>query len=195
MKVEYRDRYELGPARGMTLVELLVVIAIAAMLMGIAAPSFQQTFSETRVATRANELVSALAMARSEAIRRNIRVTLCKTADISATPLACDEHASWNQGWILFVDNVHVAGNGVGVIDGPDTPLRVFPIDSGTTLEGGLNYAAGISYLPSGVSRGIKTGGVAGLANGSFALCGGAKGRKIIINTAGRARTEALACD
>jgi type IV fimbrial biogenesis protein FimT len=192
-----RDQTQLpacSQTQGMTLVELLVAVAILAILLGIGVPSFQQTFAETRVATRSNDLLSALAMARSESIRRNIRVTLCKTADLTTAPLTCNENASWDQGWLLFVDNVHVAGNAAGVIDGDDSILRVFPLQSNGTLSGGTNYAAGVSYLPSGVSRGIKAGGVAGLANGSFTICDGEKGRKLIINSGGRVRTEKLAC-
>lgn len=181
--------------RGMTLIELLVVIAIAAVMMGLAVPGFQETFSQTRVATRSNELLSALAIARSESARRNSRVSLCKTTDIAATPLACDENAGWEKGWILFVDHTHVSGNNLGVIDGTDIPLRVFPEGVGITLDGGTNYAGGISYMPNGASRGIKAGGVNGVANGSFKICGTGKGRKIILNTAGRARVEALDCE
>ena len=181
--------------KGMTLIELLVVIAIAAVLMGLAVPSFQETFSQTRVATRSNELLSALATARSEAARRNSRVSLCKTTDIAANPLVCDEGAGWEKGWILFVDHTHVSGNNLGVIDGTDIPLRVFAEGVGITLDGGTNYASGISYMPNGASRGIKADGVNGVANGSFFICGTDNGRKILINTAGRARVEALDCD
>ena len=181
-------------SRGMTLIELLVVIAIAAVLLGVAVPGFQQTFAETRAATRASDLVGALATTRSEAIRRNVRVTLCKTSNPSATPLACEATATWNEAWLLFVDHVHVPGNVVGVIDGADQVLRVFHPQGRGTLSGGANYALGISYLGNGASRGVKAGGAAGLPNGTFTHCVNGKERKIIVNASGRVRVAKGTC-
>ncbi len=194
MQSKDKRGYARSRAMGVTMLEILVAIAILAILLGIGVPSFRETFAEARATTRANDLARALAMARSEAIRRNIRVTLCKTADLAANPLACDANATWDQGWLLFVDNVHLAGNVVGVIDGADSLVRVFPAQGTGTLDGGVNYAGGISYLPSGVSRGIKAGGAAGVANGSFTICDGDKGRKLILNTTGRVRVETFVC-
>ena len=194
MRIKHRHRHARGRTSGVTLLELLVVMAIAAVLLGVAVPGFQQTFAETRAATRASDLVGALAMTRGEAIRRNVRVTLCKTSDPAATPLACEAAATWNEAWLLFVDNVHVPGNVAGVIDGADQVLRVFHPQGKGALSGGANYALGISYLGNGASRGIKAGGVAGLPNGTFTHCVDGKERKIIVSASGRVRVAKGAC-
>jgi type IV fimbrial biogenesis protein FimT len=179
---------------GVTLTEMLVVVAISAILLGIGVPGFQQVYADIRLSSRANELSAALFMARSEAIRRNLRISLCKSEDTSATPPTCDESAGWNEGWVLFVDNVHLAGNELGVLDGEDTVIKVFDAQGAGTLSGGTNYARGISYLPSGVSSGIKAGGVAGLPNGTFTVCLAGQSRKLIINSTGRVRVESATC-
>lgn len=65
--------------RGFTLIELIVTIAILAILLGLAAPSFRDLIENNRTATRTNDLVAALNFARSEAIKRGVDVSLCRT--------------------------------------------------------------------------------------------------------------------
>lgn len=55
---------------GLTLVEVLVAIAIAAVMMGLAAPSFVQALARTRLEGAATTLAMDIQFARSEAIRR-----------------------------------------------------------------------------------------------------------------------------
>jgi type IV fimbrial biogenesis protein FimT len=74
---------------GFTLVELLVTIAIAAILMGVAVPSFSTFIATQRIKTAAFDLTSTLIQARSEALKRNASVTLA-----SAT-------GGWQNGWVL----------------------------------------------------------------------------------------------
>ncbi len=177
---------------GFTLPELMVTVAVAVILLGLAVPSFRDTIIRNRLATQANELVTALNLARSEAIKRGVRVTVCKTADPNAASPSCSSSADWQQGFIVFVDNTHLPGNTKGVIDDADVRLRVFGTLTGSTLTADSNFARAVSYFPSGVSRGIKSDGNDGLADGTFTLCNLGKGRKIIINTTGRVRTEEL---
>lgn len=87
--------------QGFTLVELIVTLAVAAILMGTAVPSFTSLVNSNRLATQANDLLGAMMIARSEAIRLNRRVILCSSSD-GAT---CSSDAGrWN-GWIVFADN------------------------------------------------------------------------------------------
>ena len=55
--------------QGFTLVELIVTLAVAAILMGTAVPSFTSLVNSNRLATQANDLLGAMMIARSEAIR------------------------------------------------------------------------------------------------------------------------------
>lgn len=56
--------------RGFTLLELLVVIAIMSITLGIGLPSMQSMISSNRLTASANDMVAALLMARSEAIKQ-----------------------------------------------------------------------------------------------------------------------------
>lgn len=175
--------------RGFTLIELLVTLSIVAIMASIAVPSFQSFIGQTRLTTQANDLVTALNFGRSEAVKRGVRVTVCKTASPAAASPECTTSGGWQQGWVVFVDNSQVTGNTAGTIDGSgtgtDQRLRVFGTLQGSTLSGGTNFANWISYLPSGRSRGNT-----GLANDTFKLCNGGKGRNIVVNSAGRISVE-----
>lgn len=83
--------------RGFTLIELMVTIAVMAILLGIAVPSFTNAVLGSKLGSYANNFVASVNMARSEAIKRNIRVTLCATADGSS----CAASGGWDQGWIV----------------------------------------------------------------------------------------------
>ncbi|MDP2030643.1 MAG: GspH/FimT family pseudopilin [Thiobacillus sp.] len=170
--------------RGFTLVELLVTLAVGAILLAIAIPSYGFLVDASRLATVTNDLVSALQLTRSEAIKRRQRVTVCKTGNAMAIAPACDSGAGWHQGWLIFVD-----GGTRGVIDSGDTLLRVQGSASAGATITANNYSSFISYLSSGVSQGAN-----GLANGTLHVCVAGKQRDIIINTTGRPRLDTSTC-
>ena len=54
--------------KGFTFLELIITIAIAAILLGIAIPSFQSLISSTRIYSQTRTLFNTLVMTRSRAI-------------------------------------------------------------------------------------------------------------------------------
>jgi len=76
---------------GFTMVELMVAVAILGILAGFAAPAFRDMMVNERVKSASFELTAALTVARSEAIKRNVSVTLTPT---SAT-------TDWAAGWTM----------------------------------------------------------------------------------------------
>lgn len=63
--------------RGFTLVELMVTVAILAIILGIAFPNMRELIINGRITTQTNELISSLSLARSEAIKRGLDVSVC----------------------------------------------------------------------------------------------------------------------
>ncbi|MFZ6048042.1 GspH/FimT family pseudopilin [Pseudomonas sp. CR3202] len=82
---------------GFTLVELMVTVVVLAVLLGIAVPSFTDVTLGSKLRSQANDLAAGVALARSEAIKRNQAVTLCASADGAA----CATSGGWHQGWIV----------------------------------------------------------------------------------------------
>lgn len=116
-----------GRAGGFTLIELLVTIAIAAIITGLAAPSFKKMMDSNRIQTTASALQSDMMFARTEAVKRGTWVSLCPSSDQST----CTTTNAWESGWIIFYDKT-----GNGVFDASvDTILKVRgKINGGSTI-------------------------------------------------------------
>jgi type IV fimbrial biogenesis protein FimT len=63
-------------ARGFTLVELMTTMVLMAVVLVVGIPSFQRIFESNSTTTQTNEVIAAMNLARSEAIRRGINVTV-----------------------------------------------------------------------------------------------------------------------
>jgi type IV fimbrial biogenesis protein FimT len=113
--------------RGFTLIELLVTLAVAAILLTVAVPNFQMFVVRNRMAAQANELVGALSLARSEAVKQGAQVNVCASSD-GAT---CT--GGWAQGW---------------VVRDASGPIRVQPALAGASSLSGT--VTTITYTPNG---------------------------------------------
>jgi len=162
--------------RGFTLIELLVTLSVAAILLTIAVPNFRMFVLNSRMSSQANDLITALNMARSEAVKRAANVSVCASSD-GAT---CT--GTWGQGWI--------------VRDAAGTPIRVQQALGGaSTLSGGTDVASTITFTSSGRTT-IPSSATA--ATTTLTLCppspASVKGRAIQIERTGRSRVAAVAC-
>jgi type IV fimbrial biogenesis protein FimT len=168
-----------GPAmpcmRGFSLIELLVVMAVAAVLLGIGVPNMQQFIVSSRLSSTSNEFFTALNVARSEAVRRGVQVTLITNGAANSR--------DWTSGWSMFVDT-----NRNGALDAGEEVLRVGAgLESPMTMFGSTNFGTSVGFDSTGR---LTSGG------GSFVICHGpnlvdagqARSRAVILNSAGRAR-------
>ena len=169
--------------RGFTLTEMLVTLTVLCILLALSAPSFWRLIIDTRMTTEANQFLTALHLTRSEAIKRNRRVTLCKSSDGHF----CTTTGNWEQGWIIFVDNLPA-----GTREPNEARLRVHSaLTRGSALIGNLPVRHYISYLPNGQTRTAN----GALQGGRLTLCGApsTKGRDIVIALGpGRPRIDPL---
>lgn len=169
---------------GFTLIELMITIAILAILLTIAVPNFITFVQNSRLTSQANDLVTALNYARSEAIKRGVRTTVCSSTDGES----CAASTTWDTGWLVFVDcdNDGVVDVGIcpdwdanGAADNEPVLLVRQPLENGNTLRMGLTN---VTYQNTGFS------GTAG----TFRLCdvrGTASGRAIAVSMQGRVTT------
>lgn len=79
-------------AKGFTLIELMITLAILGVILGLAAPAMGDFVVRQRVSSQANELMLALAYARSEAVTRGI--------DVAVLP-ATNANTGWSDGWCV----------------------------------------------------------------------------------------------
>jgi type IV fimbrial biogenesis protein FimT len=164
--------------RGFTLIELMITLSLAAIILTLAVPAFRDIILNNRAAVQSNELVTTMNVARSEAVRRGARVSVCASSDQSS----CTGGTNWAVGWIVFVDG---AANDLAppVVDGE--PIRVWdPITGGATLTG----PSAFRYRPLGD---VVAPGVLEHRRPS---CSGDQGRNIAVNAAGQARVVRVTC-
>lgn len=131
-----------------TLIELLVTISIAAILLAVAAPSYQSVIQSNRSVNTANELVSLLTLARSEAVKRNTQVLVCM-ADTSDTSKCASSGSEWSTGALVVVD-----ANGNGQVDDADQDIvrAVVPLANNKSVSVSWNRGRQIAYGSDGRS-------------------------------------------
>lgn len=170
-----------GVSAGFTLIELMVVLAVLAILQTQAAPAFSGVVASVRLTAAVNSLLSSLLLARSEAIKRNSRVVLCK----SATGDACTPVGGWEQGWIVF----HDANNNATRDSSEVIVSREHALPSPLRLFGNSPVANYVSYTPSGRTEYASGAFQAGTLTACTHSTTEGDARQIVINIAGRPRT------
>ena len=155
---------------GFTVVELLIAMAVAAVLLGLALPAFDTFIEQRSMTARVNGFISAVNLARSEAVTRGGAVSIQAVN-------AGDNGNEWGPGYCVVVGTPGNCPNDPAVL------IRQFDDAGDATMDatGGLN---GLSTLTFN-GRGLMTLG----APGTIEICeaGVARGREVAINTIGRA--------
>jgi type IV fimbrial biogenesis protein FimT len=166
-------------ARGYSLVETVVGLALAAMLAGLAIPSWRDYLEGYRQLVDAQHLAGSLTHARSEAIRRGYRVNAC----VSADGAACMDAPDWDAGWIVFEDT-----NRNGTREAGEPVIRrEGPAHRGVSIAGNGPVEHYVSYTSLGHAR--RPGGA--LQMGTFVVCkAGRQPLRVILAHSGRVRIE-----
>ncbi len=162
--------------RGVTIVELLVSLAIIAILAVMAAPSFQEMQHNNRRNVQLDAFWHAIFLARSEAIKRNSVVVLCKVS----TSGDCNNAAgNWVEGWMVFDNLDH---DEPAQRDADEPILRSYlPSGDINNLSRVTSNRQTFSFRPS----------TQGAVNGTLVFCdsrGSGAARAIIISHTGRPR-------
>jgi type IV fimbrial biogenesis protein FimT len=88
--------------QGFTLVELLVTLAIASILFTVALPSFQTITSASNTDNTTARMANIFAYARSEAVSRAERITVCASTDgVTCNAL---NSTDWNSQWLVMTE-------------------------------------------------------------------------------------------
>lgn len=172
---------------GFTITELMVSLVILAVLLAVAAPSYRDFIVDSRMNAEANEFLTMLNFARSEAVKRNGTVTMCKSGDGAG----CVDTGNWAQGWIVFVD---VDGNHLRNAN-TETLLRVHgALNEQSSLVGTTSVTNYAMFVPDG--RSMLSTGAAQAGRFDLSTSGSSTGGRKICLFLGRswAEAQAVAC-
>ena len=166
---------------GFTLIELLVVVVLVAIVQSLAAPALSGMANSMRLTTAVNSLFSSLLLARSEAIKRNSRAVVCK----SATGDTCNTTGGWEQGWIVF----HDANNNAALDAGEVILSREQALPHPMRFTGNGPVASYVSYTAMGATKYPSGAFQAGTLTVCTKSWTSVAAREIKINISGRPRT------
>lgn len=141
---------------GLTLIELLVTLAISSIVLSYVLPEIKSLYKLNQNAIVINSLVSDFAYSRNESIKRLKDVVICKSTD----GLKCNTKSSWQNGWIIFVDEINNDKQ-----RSPEEPLLKVQQALGNNIKitfKSFNSKNRIVYRPSGA---------ADYSNGTFRFC------------------------
>ena len=161
------------PERAFSLHEALVTLAVVSTVTTIAVPSLQQFTSHQRMTGAVNSLITALHLARSEAIKRRDDAVLCPSTDGRA---CVNGGSDWHDGYMLYIDH-----NNNREIDGAEPVIQIFGSTHGLRLINTSNHDH-VRY---------KSNGMASFTNATFIVCDGhgrSAPKAVVIANSGRVR-------
>ena len=155
--------------RGFTLIELMVTLAVLSILLTVGVPNFHTFILKNRISAAANNLIGALNLTRSEAIKRGSDVRMIRIGG-----------NAWEGGWQILSSTNEV--------------IRIYPSISQLTIHTGNNYLNWVGFHSNGFPF---SGGQ--LPNDAFKICSsrnpvGVNGRNIFVSRLGRTRSVDSSC-
>lgn len=183
---------------GFTLIELIVTLAIVGVLLTLGLPSMKTFVQGDRLIASSNDLLSALHIARSEAIKQNVSVTLCESEDGQTCNIPGT--GKWQNGWIVFIDtNRDLVGTGAAcAAPNTDCLLRVHDTfnDNKLSIEGIFDGDSTAINALIFTSRGLPQDSLGIAQSGEFSICtydasdNVLKARAVTYGLPGRARVR-----
>jgi type IV fimbrial biogenesis protein FimT len=151
---------------GFTLIEMLVVLAIVAITLNMAAPSSNALIERNRSATHVNNFMTALSLARSEALKTGGVISV-QAIDPS------DDENEFGNGWCVVEGN---PGNCNGIL------IKSFAGVSGDVTLDSIEDVASIQFN--------NVGELSNAPVQNIDLCtGGSSDRRIFIALVGRSKS------
>jgi type IV fimbrial biogenesis protein FimT len=181
---------------GQSLIETLFVLFVLAVVCGVVASSMRWVQYKIQIQTAAEDMLNAVLTARTEALRREKRVTLCvaEATHSSALPNQCETTkqsaggtpATWQQGWLMFVDD-----NSNGIWDPTEALLQQHPsLAAAVSATGNSTVNRYVSFGANGRSLILNGGFQAGTLTFCERDALASSGWLLVINAIGRPRLE-----
>lgn len=166
-------------ARGYTLIETLVGVALSGIVATFGLPQLVHQRDTQAVAASIEGLHAALRMARAQAVKYGVEVSVCaRDPAATETEARCASGGKdWSAGWVVFIDE-----GDRGALDPDDRVLWVHqPVPHAPQVPGTVRY---FTFQPSGVSLNAA----AHLDFLPHGAASSAAARRVCINKPGRFR-------
>jgi type IV fimbrial biogenesis protein FimT len=164
---------------GFTLWELLITLLVAGILLGFGLPNVMELQRSGVMTAAANDVITAMLTARTEAVKRQVPVTWCFTNNAQTPVPTCLPNTVQNSvsggqpvaGFVVWVDengdgDLIDATDGNAVIDGGEVVLtRGVPPGGSVLVSAGCGH---VTYAPNGFR--LQVG----------ALCAGQQERSVL---------------
>jgi type IV fimbrial biogenesis protein FimT len=162
----------MNTVKGFTLTELLMVLIIISVTLAIGLPNFQSLIISSRLTSSANAMVSALQLARFEALKQQKNVIIA------------NKNGQWENGWIVFIDEKNQNNQ---LDDGESVLANFDSLNANLVVKIPTAYKNYVYYDKYGR---IKS---EGLDNGTFSFCSSSvldDFRSVVIALTGRVHIE-----
>ena len=180
-------------AEGYSLIETLFMLFILAVLCSTVAFSFKGLQNRAKLQAVSEELLSDVLSARTEALRRERRVTLCvatiDTAAQAVLPTRCAANGSataWHHGWLVFED----ANSNAVWDEGEDLIKQRLRISPQVSATGNNTVSRFVSFGASGRSLSLNGAFQAGTITICERDAKAKEGWLLVVNAVGRARLD-----
>lgn len=181
---------------GMTLIELLITIAVIAVSLALGLPAMSEFIKNNRLTGQTNSLVTAIQVARNEAVKRNTGTTICARNPGTGT---CSGGNDWTNGWLVFSDldqDGDLDGNGSCTTAAEErTKECILRSDNAIIKATATGTDSNILFMPDG--RKFNAGGTP-LAEATITLkadnCIRKQVRKVTVTAQGRTVTTTEDC-
>src|SRR5438093_830980 len=158
--------------RGFTVLESMIALAIVGVMSAIAGPGMMDFIRANRMSTAARQFDADVALARREAIKRNLRVLVCPVGN---TVNHCGSGATaWGNGWLVCYDADQDNDCDATATGNPNPIRKHGALDATVTLTGPVGVAR---FNPNG------TQGAAGAGSLTFTTRGTWTGSKSYVET------------
>jgi len=131
-----------------TLWELLCSMLVVGIVLGVGIPNFMAFTSNSRMSSSVNDLVSALHLSRTEAVKRQVPITLCRSSNSLAASPSCDDGPG---GFFAFTDLDDIDADGLPDGDGTFDDGEEIITQRGAPLEG-VTLSADGTYISYGAN-------------------------------------------
>jgi len=137
-------------SRGFTIPEIIITLGIIAIVLSTAVPSISSMIKDNRLASQLNSVVTHIHVARAEAVKRDVRVIMCRIrSPDDITPSCGGTEKVWTDGYIVFADNGNYSNNWYD--PGTDTLLiRGQPATSGVKMRTSSSWNRNLEFNPDG---------------------------------------------